>query len=68
MLVKIVSLYSGQLNEMELPVTAEQLERWHGQGEALLVAMPGLSADEVDFLVSGMTPAERVAHFGPLSR
>lgn len=68
MTVSIPSIYSGNLNSMDLPVTIEQLERWHKEGEPLLVAMPNLTADEVQFLVSGMTPRERVARFGPLAR
>ena len=68
MTVSIPSIYSGRLNSMDLPVTIEQLERWHLHGEAILVAMPNLTADEVQFLVSGMTPEERVARFGPLAR
>ena len=68
MRVQVPSIYSGNLNSMDLPVTYEQLERWHKQGEAILVAMPNLTADEVQFLVSGMTPEERVARFGPLTR
>lgn len=53
---------------MELPVSLEQLEAWHLQGEPIFVAMPGLNVAQVDFLVFGMTPEERVARFGPLSR
>lgn len=60
------SLYSGNLNELDVPVAAEQLERWHKQGEPLFVAIPGLNANQVQFLVSGMTPGERVARFGPV--
>lgn len=68
MTVSIPSLYSGKLNSMDLPITRAQLERWYIGGEAISVAMPGLSADQVQFLVSGMTPEERIAHFGPLAR
>lgn len=60
------SLFSGQLNEMDLPVTPEQRERWQ-QGENALVVMPGLNHDQLEFLVSGMTPTERRARFGPLA-
>ena len=64
--VQIKSLFTGQLNTVDLPVTPEQLARW-GEGEAPLVAMPGLNPDQLEFLVSGMTPAERLERFGPLT-
>ena len=64
--VQVKSLFTGQLNTMDLPVTLEQLRCWQ-EGEALLVAMPGLNHDQLEFLVSGMTPAERRERFGPLS-
>jgi len=60
------SLFSGQLNEMDLPVTPEQLARWQ-DGEGILVAMPGLNHDQLEFLISGMTPDERRKRFGPLA-
>lgn len=68
MRVQVPSIYSGRLNEMDLPVTSEQLARWHKEGEAILVAMPNLTADEVQFLITGTTPQERIARFGPLAR
>ena len=64
--VQIKSLFTGRLNTVDLPVTPGQLARWQ-EGEAPLVAMPGLNPDQLEFLVSGMTPAERLERFGPLA-
>ena len=58
------SLFTGRLNEMDIPASREQLERWQ-DGEPLLVAMPDLEHDHIEFLVSGMTRAERQERFGP---
>lgn len=52
------SLFTGQLNEMDLPVTPEQLRRWQ-DGESALVVMPNLTDDQLEFLTSGMTRYER---------
>ncbi len=64
--VQIKSLFTGNLNTVDLPVTLDQLARWQ-QGEAPLVAMPGLNHDQLEFLSSGMTPTERRERFGPLA-
>jgi len=51
---------------MDLPVTPEQLKRWQ-EGENALVVMPNLTHDQLEFLTSGMTRAERRQRFGPLA-
>ena len=56
--IQTKSLYSGELNEMDIPATYEQLERWLN-GESLCVAMPDLEAEHIVFLVSGMSPEEQ---------
>lgn len=60
------SLFTGQLNEMDLPVTPEQLKRWQ-EGENTLVVMPNLTHDQLEFLTGGMTREERRQRFGPLA-
>ncbi len=50
MKVQIKSLFTGRLNTVDLPVTPGQLARWQ-EGEAPLVAMPGLNPDQLEFLV-----------------
>jgi hypothetical protein len=64
--VQTKSLFTCQLNTMNIPATHEQLERWL-EGENMCVAMPDLKHDHIEFLVSGMTPQERRKRFGPLA-
>lgn len=52
------SLFTGQLNEMDLPVTPEQLRR-RQDGESALVVMPNLTHNQLEFLTSDMTHYER---------
>lgn len=51
------SRYSGVERTMEIPVTQKQLDTWKG-GALIQDAMPDLSADEREFLMSGITPEE----------
>ena len=57
MILRRKSKYSGEVNEMDLDVTDEQIADWQG-GTLIQHAMPNLSADEREFLISGMTPEE----------
>lgn len=57
------SSVSGKLNTREIPVTQEQLDRWRG-GMLIQNAMPNLSADDREFLMTGITPEEWEAEFG----
>ena len=47
--VQTKSLFTGQLNNMDIPATYEQLERWL-EGESMYVAMPDLKHDHIEFL------------------
>ena len=51
------SVASGELNTMVLNITQNQIHDWQG-GMLIQNAMPQLSADEREFLMTGMTPAE----------
>jgi hypothetical protein len=51
------SMATGELNTMVLDITQDQIHAWHG-GMLVQDAMPQLSADEREFLMTGMTPAE----------
>ena len=51
------SPFSGEIHEMELPVTKEQLRRWQ-DGELVQCAFPHLSADQREFIMTGITPEE----------
>lgn len=57
MLIRRVSLFSGKEHERDIPVTFQQLEAW-SKGVAIQEAMPSLSADDREFLISGSTPEE----------
>lgn len=45
-------------------VTKVGLLRWYGKGEYIQDAMPELSADDREFLISGITPNEFHRLFG----
>ncbi|MDQ3398543.1 MAG: hypothetical protein M3511_12390 [Deinococcota bacterium] len=63
MLVAKVSPITGELNTMNLPLTPEQVEAWRA-GALIQDIMPHLSAQEREFLVSGVTPEEWRRVFG----
>jgi len=60
MKVSMTSPLSGQTNVMELPITPEQLRRWE-QGEFVQDVFPHLTADQREFLMTGITPDEWAA-------
>lgn len=60
MKVSMTSPLSGQTNVMELPITPEQLRRWE-QGEFVQDVFPHLTADQREFLMTGITPEEWAA-------
>ena len=57
MLITRTSSLSGNTNSMEIEVTQEQLSSWES-GTLIQNAMPNLSADEREFIMTGITPAE----------
>ena len=46
----------------EIDVTQSQLDRWKA-GELIQNVMPNISADDREFLMTGITPEEWDAHF-----
>lgn len=58
MLIKRKSIYSGVISEMDIDVTPTQIDAWYWQGELIQNAMPNLSAQEREFMMSGITPTE----------
>jgi hypothetical protein len=52
----------GKTNTMELDVTEEQFQRWQS-GEHIQRVMPQLTAEEREFLISGLLPGEYDALF-----
>jgi hypothetical protein len=59
------SMLTGVLHTMELPVTMHQYTLWE-EGMLIQDAMPNLSADEREFIMTGITPEEWDAEFNEL--
>jgi hypothetical protein len=63
MIITRKSPLSGKTNQMNIDVTAGQIARWE-LGELIQNAMPNLSADEREFIKTGITPEEWDTAFG----
>ena len=63
MLITRTSPFTGQEHTLDLPITEEQLEKWQG-GVLIQNAMPHLTADEREFLMTGITAEEWNHAFG----
>lgn len=57
MLVTRKSLFSGQTNTLDLPVTEEQFSAYQG-GMLVQNAFPNLNEDQREFIMTGMMPGE----------
>jgi len=64
MLITKVSMFSGVAHTLDIPVTQEQLDDWR-EGTLIQNAMPNLSPDDREFLMTGMTPDEWEEMMGP---
>ena len=53
---------SMKYHTREIDVTQSQLDRWKA-GELIQNVMPNISADDREFLMTGITPEEWDAHF-----
>ena len=58
-----VSELTGVQRTLEIDVTQEQLDRWQ-DGELIQRAMPQLSSNEREFIISGATQEEWGEAFG----
>lgn len=59
------SPFSGKEHTRDiLGVTQERLDRWHG-GEMIQNVFPELSADDREFMMTGITPEEWEESIGP---
>ena len=60
--VSRMSDVTGAMNKMDLPITEQHLIDWLGTadrpGKVIQAAMPHLTAEQREFLVSGCTPTE----------
>lgn len=59
-----VSRITGELNEMDLPITKQRLEDWYRSNVLIQDAFPELGANQREFLITGVTQAEWDAAFG----
>ncbi len=62
MLVTKRSKFSGIEHTVDLPVTEEQIAAWEN-GTLIQLAMPNLSPDQREFMITGITPEEWDAQF-----
>ncbi len=58
------STLTGVVRTRDLPVTKEQLDAWLA-GQFAQDAFPHLSADDREFIISGITPEEWAEAFPP---
>jgi len=58
MLITRKSQFTGKFNHQEIDVTEEQLYQWHSGKELIQNALPHLSADDREFLMTGVTKEE----------
>jgi hypothetical protein len=58
MIVQRVSQASGKMNEMDLPVTQEQLNEYYKGVGLIQDIFPDLTADQREFLITGTTSEE----------
>lgn len=63
MLITRRSMMSGQERSREIPVTQAQLDSWRN-GNLIQDAMPNISAEDREFLMTGITPEEWEETFG----
>lgn len=57
MLVKRQHMVTKEMNSMELDISEEQLTNWEN-GMLIQRAMPNLTPDEREFLMTGLLPGE----------
>ena len=57
-----VSIISGKLHTKDLPVTEIQMERWK-RGALVQDVFPGLTPDQREFILSGITAEEWAGAF-----
>ena len=63
MLITKKSMFSGEWNTIDIPVSQWQIDAWES-GTLIQDAMPNISADNREFLKTGVTPEEWINTFG----
>ena len=63
MIIQRTSPFSGKVNVMDIDVTEDMLERWY-HGELIQNAMPHLTPEEREFIMTGITEVEWETELG----
>jgi hypothetical protein len=63
MLIRKTSGLTGKVHDRDIPVTQEQINDWLS-GMLIQVAMPDVSPEDREFLMTGITPEEWKDVFG----
>jgi hypothetical protein len=64
MIIERISILTGKVNTMDLPVTMEQLNLWLYDRKLIQNVMPNLTPTQREFLISGMSEEEQLKFFG----
>ena len=64
MLIMRISALTGEVNEMELDITPEQLDNYENFGVLLQDAFQNLTPAQREFIKTGITPEEWYDTFG----
>ena len=62
--ITMASAATGSVNTMSINVTEEQLSYYAESGKCIQDALPHLTCEEREFLMTGITPAEWNELFG----
>lgn len=62
--ISVRSFFSGKWSMQRLPITEAQWDRWQKKGDYIQDAMPHLTPDQREFLLTGATPDEWDTAFG----
>jgi len=64
MLITKRSPFSGVVHAREIDITGHHLWLWKEGGKLIQEAMPHISADDREFLMTGITPEEWTEYLG----
>jgi hypothetical protein len=61
--IRKCSNLTGNWHDREVPVSQHDLDQWYATGISVQRAFPHLSADDREFLLTGITPEEWAGMF-----
>lgn len=59
------SFFTGKMNSRSVDVTLDEIDEWKRSGKCIQDALPNLTKEDREFLLTGATPEEWNALFGP---